>query len=265
MRKMLLVKRKGFNYYTDYTEHYLHNAFQNYGYSIVRDESKSDFSVLVYISETEKYMKMISPFFDNLSEKDIENFCNLFSVAFKSEVKMEDFDESQCNSMYPYKFMLSKNHSAYNEPAYLIDAPPKLERRTYNCNFTTNKVSLMSFVNVGGNISGLKIIFDFSENVEDLQLSDSKISYYANKENTVLDISFDKNDKTFTSNIDSFKTDKGINPKSAVLKGKKRADEEEKHGFRLRILPVSSKHLNLSGKLTIISQGIEIFKDDIPL
>ena len=51
VKKLFLIKRKGFNYYTDYTELYLHKAFENKGYYLVKDESKCLFHVIVDISE----------------------------------------------------------------------------------------------------------------------------------------------------------------------------------------------------------------------
>ena len=105
MKRMLMIKRKGFNYYTDYTELYLHRAFQNYGYSIVRDKTESEFSVIVCISETEKYMKMTSQIFDELSESDIANLCNLFSEAFKSEAIMSELTGYTYDQINEYEFI----------------------------------------------------------------------------------------------------------------------------------------------------------------
>ena len=93
MKKVLMVSKKGFNYYTDYTEMYLHKAFQNYGYSIVRNKKKSDFSVFVSFPESEKYMNIVSPFFDDLDKHDITDLCSFFSEAFKSDVIMTEATE----------------------------------------------------------------------------------------------------------------------------------------------------------------------------
>lgn len=260
MKRMLMVKRKGFNYYTDYTELYLHNAFQNYGYSIVRDKAKSDFSVFVYISEAEKYMKATSPFFDDLSENNVAELCDVFTETFKSEVTMVEASEYDNDSINTYEFMLSKNHSAYDEPVYLIDEPPKLERRIGVVNFKTNKDNSMSFVNVGGKISGINITLDFNEKIYDLDLLDARVSHF-NGENFIRqEFVFEKVNNTFKADIDFVKVDKGINPKSAVLRGKKRATEEERYGFWLGVLPVSKEDVVLKGTLTIASGGVEIFK-----
>ena len=260
MKKMLMIKRKGFNYYTDYTELYLHNAFQNYGYSIVRDKDKSDFSVFVYISEAEKYMKVTSPFFDNLSENNVTELCDVFSEAFKSEVTITEASEYENDSINTYEFMLSNNHSAYDEPVYMVDEPPKLEWRTRDINFETNKDYCMSFVNVGGKFSGINITFDFNENIYDLDLSDAHISRWNGHSFSRQEIVFKKEENSFKADIDFLKIEKGINPKSAVLRGKKRANEEERYGFWLGVLPVSKEEVVLNGTLTIASGGVEIFK-----
>lgn len=263
MKRMLMIKRKGFNYYTDYTELYLHRAFQNYGYSIVRDKTESEFSVIVCISETEKYMKMTSQFFDELSESDIANLCNLFSEAFKSEAIMTELTGYTYDPINEYEFMLSKTHSAYDEPVYLIDEPPKLERRIGVVNFKTNKDNSMSFVNVGGKFSGINITFNFNKNIYDLDLFDARVSHFNGENFTRQEFVFEKVNNSFKADIDFVKMDKGINPRSAVLRGKKRANEEERYGFWLGVLPVSKGNVVLKGTLTITSGSVEIFKCDI--
>ena len=263
MKRMLMVKRKGFNYYTDYTELYLHRAFQNYGYSVVRDKAKSDFSVIVYISEAEKYMKMTSPFFDKLSESDAVNLCDVFRDAFKSEVTIAEFTEYEYGSIDVYEFMLSKTYSAYDEPVYLIDEPPKLERRIRAVNFKTNKDYYMSFVNVGGKFSGINITINFNEDIHDLDLSDAHISRFNGESFPRLEISFKKQNSSFIADVDFLKLEKGINPNSAVLRGKKRDNDEKRYGFWLSVLPVSKEDVVLKGTLTISSGGVEIFKCDI--
>ena len=263
MERMLMVKRKGFNYYTDYTELYLHRAFQNYGYSVVRDKSKSDFSVIVYISETEKYIEMTSSFFDKLSESEIASLCDVFSDAFKSEASIAEIAGYELKSINVYEFMLSKEYSAYDEPVYLIDEPPKLKQITGVIDFRSNKNNSMSFVNVGGKISGVKIIFDFDEEIYDLDLTDAHISRFNGHSFSRKEFVFSKEENTFSADIDFLQIEKGINPESAVLRGKKRANEEEKCGFWLSVLPVSKESVILNGTLTVISGNVVIFKGDI--
>ncbi len=263
MKRMLIIKRKGFNYYTDYTELYLHNAFQNYGYSVVRNKAQSDFSVTVYISETEKHMKMTSTFFDELSESDALNLCGIFSDAFKSEVVITANTGYEHSQFDVYEFLLSKTYSAYNEPVYLIDEPPKLEQRIGVIGFKTNKNNSMSFVNTGGKLSGINITFDFDENIYDLDIPDAYISRFNGESFSRQEFLFEKENSSFKANIDFLKIEKGINPESAILRGKKRANEEERYGFWLSVMPVCKKDTVLKGTLIITSDDIEIFKCDI--
>ena len=263
MKRKLMVKRKGFNYYTDYTELYLHRAFQNYGYSVVRDKAKSDFSVIVHISEEEKYMEMISPFFDKLSESDVANLCDVFSDAFKSEVAIAEINGYEKVSTGVYEFMLSKTYSAYDEPVYLIDVAPKLVRRTWKYSFKTNESYSMRFVNVGGKISGINITLDFNENIHDLDLSDAHISCFNRESFSSQEFLFKKENSSFKADIDFLKIEKGINPNCAVLRGKKKANEEDRYGFWFGVLPVSKEDVVLKGTLTITSGSVEIFKCNI--
>lgn len=263
MNRTLMIRRKGFNYYTDYTELYLNRAFQNYGYSVVRDKSKSDFSVTVYISESAKYMIMISTFFNELSEGNVANLCEVFSDAFKSEAKIADIIECENASYEMYEFMLSKTYSAYDEPVYLVDETQKLEWRTRDVNFKTNKDFCMSFVNVGGKISGINITLHFNEDICDLHLSDAYISSFNGQCFPRREILFKKQNTSFEADVHFLNIEKGINPKSAVLRGKKRATEERRYGFWLGFLPVSKEDVVLKGTLIITSSGVEILKCDI--
>lgn len=264
MKRMLMIKRKGFNYYTDYTELYLHRAFQNYGYSVVRDVAESELSVFVYLSETEKYIKMTSTFFDELNESDIAQLCDLFSKAFKSEVIITEITaEYEYDLIGAYEFMISKSYSAYDEPVYLIDEPPKLKRKTSFIDFKTNINNSMGFVNVGGRLSGINVTFDFTENMYDFDLIEAYISRFNGSSFPRQEILFKKENGSFKADIDFLEIEKGINPKSAVLRGKKRATEEEKYGFRLGVLPVCKENVILNGTLTITSGNVEIFKCNI--
>lgn len=263
MKRILMVRRKGFNYYTDYTELYLHRAFQNFGYSIVRERSKCDFCVTVWMSETEKYMRMTSSFFDEMDEGDVEKLCDIFSDAFKSEVKMDEIGEYEGKAI-EYRFGLSKTYSAYDEPVYLVDEPPMLKQRVGIFEFRTNKENTMSFVNVGGKFSGISITLEFIGSIDDLDLSDARISCPDDEELIRRhELVFEKENNSFRANLDYFKMDKGVNPKSAVLRGKKRFDEEGKYEFWLDFMPVSKEDAVLKGTLTIESDGVELFKCDI--
>ena len=171
--------------------------------------------------------------------------------------------ECENASFEAYEFMLSKTYSAYDETAFLVEEPPKLKWKTRDINFKTNKDYCISFVNIGGKFSGVSITFDFNENINDLDLCEAHISRFDGHTFLGQEIQFKKENGLFKADIDFLNIGKGVNPYSAVLRGKKRANEEERYGFRLGVLPVSKDNIVLKGILTITSNGVEIFKGNI--
>lgn len=263
MKRVLYIRRKGFNYYTDYTELYLHNAFMNYGYSLIREQAKSNFGVTVYISESEKYMALLSPFFDNIDESDLLELCEIFSKAFKSEAIVSVCPDDAVFRGDREYFMFSENFSAFDEPVYLTEAPAKLKRKTADCFFRTNEPYLIRFVNNGGKLSGISVILDFEEDISELSMDKAEIIYYENKKEIRKTIAFVKSDNFFFAEADFPVIDKGINPASAVLRAKKLYNEEEKHGFALKLTPESGADITLIPTLRILSEEREIFKEKL--
>lgn len=263
MKRVLYIKRKGFNYYTDYTELYLHNALQNYGYSLIRQRAKSSFSVAVYICESEKYMALLSPFFDSIDEADLPSLCESFSKNFKSEVIVSACPD---DSVFPGEkevFMFSEDFSAFDEPIYLTDEPPKLKWKTADCFFKTNEPYLIRFVNTGGKLSGIRIEITFNENISDLSIDEAEITYYDNKKQITKSLGFTDVGTGFCSQADFLNIGKGINPYSAVLRAKKLYTEEEKHGFTLKLFPKCTADIILTPTLKIFSNNTEIFSEKL--
>ena len=263
MKRVLYIRRKGFNYYTDYTELYLHNALQSYGFSLIREKEKSTFGVTVYISESEKYMAALSPFFDSIGDEDLLTLCEHFSKTFKSETIV-----SACadDSVFPGDkeyFMFSENYSAFDEPIYITDAPAKLKRKTASCFLTANKPYLIRFVNNGGKLSGADIVLDFEENISHLSIADAEIIHCENKKDVRNPLAFTKVGNSFSAKADLIYIEKGINPSSAVLRAKRLYNEEIKYGFCLKFTPVCCDDIILTPTLRLLSEGEEIFKEKL--
>lgn len=245
MKRVFLIRRKGFNYYTDYTELYLHKSFESIGYYLVKDESKCLFNVIVDISENEKYMTMVSPYIDALSYDDANKFAECLSINFKSEVVVMPSGSDYRFKGTPYRFMFSDVYNAFEEDAYVYQKKPEFAREMFS-NCKNQQPYVAEFINYGGAFKGLTIIISFGG--ADVELEETTINYYKGrnkKEKVSQKIFFEKTDNVFISEIDDFEMDKGINKYSAVLRGKKRDDEKSKHGFYIRFIPKScdSEHL----------------------
>ena len=259
MKRVLLIKRKGFNYYTDYTELYLHNAFTNYGYSLVRDPKRSSFSITAYINESEKYMAFLSPYFDTLNDSDLFEFCEVFSTAFKSEAIVSVCTDDISFPGEKEIFMFSDKFSAFDEPVYLTNEKPKLKMKTADTYFTANKPYLIRFVNMGGELSGIDVILNFDENTDRLIIDEAEIIYYENKKEVRKELPFIKEGNSFFAKADYLHIKQGINQNSAVLRAKKLFNEELRHGFALLIKPESYMDTVYTPTLRILNRGEEIF------
>ncbi len=259
MRRVLYIKRKGFNYYTDYTELYLHRAFEKYGYSLIRERDKSSFGITVYISEEEKYMAFLSPYFDSLQETDLSEICENFSKAFKSEAILSVYSDSAVFTGEKHIFMLSDKYSAFDEPVYLTEEKPKLKWKTATVKFQANSLYHIRLVNIGGKLSGVDIVLDFDENTNRLTIDASEIIYYENKKEIRRNLCFSKDGDSFRANADFLHIRQGINQNCAVLRAKKLYTEEERHGFTLLIKPKSNMDTVYTPTLRILSGSEEIF------
>ena len=233
MKKLILIKRKGFNYYTDYVETYLHRAFKDKGFYLVKDEKNSLFDVLVDVSENEKYMTLLSSYFDTLSKQEIDDFVEKLGIYFKSEVLIAECEEYRYKGV-PYKIGFSDTHNAYEEDGYVYNTEPELVRESFSL-CRANEPYVISCVNYGGAFKGIEITLLFDN--DDVELEDVSLNYIQGKNRVSREIVFEKENNVFSCVIDDFAMDKGINRYSAKLRGKKKVNEKEKCGFYVRFIP----------------------------
>ncbi len=236
MKKLFLIKRKGFNYYTDYTELYLHRSFENKGYYLVKDESKCLFNVIVDISE-EKYITVLSPYFDTLSEDDAREFSKILGSNFKSEVIVMPCMENYQFKGIPYRFMFSDTYNAFEEDIYVYDKEPEFVREAYSSYCKPNDLYSEEYVNYGGGFKGIEISVSFD--VEDVEIEHAFLTYTPRKKIERCDLVFEKKNGAFICTLDDFSIEKGINKYSAVLRYRKLQDEKWKHGFSIHFKPKS--------------------------
>lgn len=240
MKRLFLIKRKGFNYYTDYVELYLHRSFENKGYYLIKEESKSLFNLIVDISETEKNMTVLSPYFDSLSEEETNKFAELLSSNFKSEVISMPYSGNYDFKGTPYRFMFSDVHNAFEEDAYVYDDNPELVREVFSPCISQSPY-VAEYINYGGAFYGLDITISFDNN--DVELGEATFNYFEGRDRISKEIAFEKTNNVFKCEIADFVMEKGINRYSAALRGKKKQDEKTKHSFYIRFVPKSSDEI----------------------
>lgn len=240
MKTYFLIKRKGFNYYTDYIELYLHRSFEKKGYFLVKEKKNSVFSVMVYGCEDEKYMAVASPFFDTLSNEETHEIAELLHYNFKSEVKIMPCSDDYELEGNHYTFMFSNTHNAFEEDAYVYDSEPEFVQELFSpC--ISYQPCIIGRVNYGGAFKGLDITLTFES--DGVELEETVLICFKGKKIVSEKIVFEKLNNKFKCVIPDFSMDKGINRYSAVLKGKHGADKKSECSFYIRFIPKSTKKI----------------------
>ena len=235
MKRVFLIKRKGFNFYGDYTEKYLHQSFEHKGYYLVKERDKKVFGVIVDVPMSKKHMTLLSPYFDTLTEDGAKEFAKILSDNFKSEVTIDYVTGNYEINETPYMFMFSDEHNAFDEDVYVYDNEPEFVRESYSAYCKSGDLYSEEYVNYGGRFKGIEISISF--NVEDVEIENAFLTYEPHKEIERLQIAFEKKNGVFVCVLDEFSMDKGINKHSAVLRYKKLQKEKWKHGFSIHFKP----------------------------
>lgn len=251
MKRTMYIRRKGFNYYTDYTEKYLHDALSGYGYNLVRERENSVFAVTVYISE-EKYMTLQSVFIDMLPEEELPAASEAFSSAFRSEVIISA-GGGEPHGGVAYVFYFSDVYSAYDLPPFVESGEPELKQITGNLTpFIPGVPRVYSFVNYGGPAAGLEVRI---EGADASDFEDFTVNRWATKNRRITEKpAFERANTGLMARLPDFVIPAGINRGSAVLRGRTLDRERDKRGLYLRLIPAAGCRQE-DIKLTICPYG----------
>lgn len=159
MKTILQVRKKGYNNDYRYTEFFLHNALQPYGFHLTRDEKTADFSVTAYIDRNSEHFWLVSEFFDQLKGEEKQRFCEVAAVAMKSEVLLCPLPED----VFPpnasvYEFLYSSTSNAYEEPALIEKGDSVLQLEGHWWEDGQRGNTGCKIVNYGGSTVGLDVI-----------------------------------------------------------------------------------------------------------
>ena len=234
MKRTMYIRRKGFNYYTAYTEKYLHDVLSGYGYYLVREKDKSVFSVAVSIPEQEKYMSLQSSFLDMLAEDELPFVGDAFSEAFKSEVIIAPAVED--SPLFPrYVFYFSDIYNAFDLPPFVTTGAPELVQETHiPAPIIPGEPRVYEFVNYGGPGVGLDIhVYGAAEGC----FEEFTVNRWIKNRRITENISFKKEDNCLFASLPDFVIPAGINRNSAVLRARKLFTEKSQRGFYIRFIP----------------------------
>lgn len=218
MGRILSVKKKGYNDDPRYTEYFLHNALQKFGYSLTRDSNTADFAITAYIDHRVNHMLFISPFFDQISEEDIDEYSKEISMAMKGEsVFLPQLDEIKTQGVAIYHFLFSSKTNAFAEPAIVDSGKTLLEIAGHSSSLGHIGSFGFKVINFGGPSQGMDIVIktSYPENLF-LNIEDAQIRRYTKKGMITEKLVFKKSKNQYICRMDDFKIHPGLNKNSAA-------------------------------------------------
>lgn len=218
MKKVLRVKVKGYNAYYRYTEHFLHNALQSFGYNLTRDEKTADFAVTAYINPDAEYFSLTSTFFDQLQGEEQEKLCNAISKAMKSEVLVCPWSEDAVEHLSSeFRFLYSSTSNAYDEPALIEKGDSNLKYEGYSYEMENRGHFTLDVVNYGGPTRGLDVIIEAPLwAMPFLSVESAQIHWYTKEGYRQTDMVFKKKANRLACKLKDFEILSGRNEMSAL-------------------------------------------------
>jgi len=209
------VKRKGFNYYTDYMERYFEKVVVEYNFHLTKRKEQADVWCIAFVSEPQsgesKYMTFYSPALSSsLSSTALEDLTRLIGVCFKSESVLEEADDaleelanisrtayinadlSNLRSIikqgygFPELFMFSKEYSAFDEPVFIMQGETVFKRCSQGVG---GGMFSLGVLNIGGPSKGLTIDVSFPH-ADEVGIENQRWSVWKNN-NSPTQSSFD--------------------------------------------------------------------------
>ena len=262
------VKKKGFNYYTDYMERYFDNVAKEYGLHLTKRNNQADMWCTAFVSvpgSAVKWMTFASPLFDSLTLMQLEKLTQLIGVCFKSESKLEESEdvlgelallskaaqESRdyskfrdfCEHGYgiPERFMFSRKYSAFDEPVYISEGETVFKKSSYDAYRISGKSYSVTALNTGGPSKGISFDISFSDNCE-IMIENQRWSVWKNNSMpTQESFEFEQtvyNDRIrFHSDLPDFEIHCGFNEYSTKLVGKGKMNAATKCEISLLFTP----------------------------
>ena len=267
------VRRKGFNYYTDYMERYFDKVATQYDYHLVKNPGQAELSCITFIDgpytghSGSKWMIFISRVFNEAAPEQLKKLSQLIAECFKSESIIEEIDvpeilESTKNRSLkygiPYLWYFSSKHSAFDEPPFLTEGETDLQIYSYTTFCTDGQGFLLSIQNHGGISKGLNIKISLDISAEDqvelyeFVLIEPKNKHEISRIPLEADQSIINNKKIYTIDLLDFIIPEGINEFSAKLSGRKKSDESSIRSFSLGFIPKGKDKMLKSMQIEII-------------
>ncbi len=244
-RTCIKIKKKGFNYYSDYIKGYYERVFSEYGFHYVINPAHSEFSLLMFFDDS-PWMCVASKKLDELEAAQLQKLASDISAAFKTITSIEPFHPQIWRSTEEYRF--SSQHNAFEEPAFIQSGDTVLGWHCVDCFCLSGIPFSLSCLNYGGITKGLELLIsgDFVE--KDTVAFDSLEihSYdYHRKKNNLLTYEAERQKRklgdgssVYYYDFADFEFPEGINPYSAKLRFGSGDNQRDARSLHLRTIPI---------------------------
>lgn len=282
------VKRRGFNYYTDYIERYFEKVAVNHGYHLTKRREQAELWCLTFTGDPQmggsKWITFTSGAFNGITYEQLEELSHLIAECFKSVSVIEPMDEelgniSQMMIAYlkgkhsfpmteeqfrnygtPDLWLFCREHSAFDEQPFITEGETVLKIVSHNAYYEPAKNFLIGMQNYGGISKGLIINISFDYNTgEDIELENPIIILPNNKDDLYwqrlpleMEQTVEGGKRIYRADMTDFNIPEGVNIYSAKLSGKKKQDETHMRSFSFMFVPQGSKEILRSMMIEII-------------
>ena len=278
------VKRKGFNYYTDYMERYFEKVAVEYGYHLTKRREQADLWCVTFISDPQidnsKWITFTSSELEDIPYERLEELSRLVGLYFKSESVLETADdklmeltriakevlcgETNPKKYYeikhkygsPYLWFFSREYCAFDEPVYFAEGETIFKQFQHDLFCVSGKVYSVTALNVGGASKGLTVDISF-RNIGEVKIEGAIWTVLNNrhspKQYPFEFVRMDTNDRiVFHAELSNFNIHSGFNEYSAKLCGKPKAEAAERCAVHFLFTPYGSEAILSSMEVVII-------------
>ena len=283
------VKRRGFNYYTDYMEQYFENGAVQYGYHLTKRWEQAELWCVTFISEPSytdsKWITFMSSSFTDITYEQMNELSRHIGQCFKSECAIDTVDDdllelSQAVKLgyegngnfkltegiarkygFPHCWFFSREYSAFDEPIIITDAETAFKVVQYDTQCVSHKSFHLSVMNTGGISNGLTINISFDK-ANDIGIESPTLIFHK-KANDFKRISLDMNradinNKTvFRTELPDFQIQGGFNEYSAKMRGKGKQNVANSCSLSLLFAPYGND-------TSLKSMEIEVIPNEYP-
>lgn len=239
------LRRKGFNYYTDYTQRYLETVFNQSSYYQTLRHERAELSCEICF-DSSPWLTFSANWLCNYSSEQTVRFAEALAEAFKTKYEIaHDFEKDKSACCMTYYFTKNKAYAAVNEDPFIRDGPPKLGIYCYSRCLRDQQPAVISVQNFGGVSTGITVETTCAAGV--IELTDFHILYqdthgiepYVSKMPTSIKADYARPQTTIYK-FGDFSIPEGVNLYSTKLMGRAKQEQCNKRSFSVKFIPLLS-------------------------